>query len=219
MDGNLSLQPRTPRPKVAKFAALLDEHSLVEKAKGDVDVDKPIHFTASDESRDRYGDIVRQGGWDLTAFKRNPVALFGHNHDEIIGKFTRVWVEGKKLLADLMLAEAGTSAVVDYVRALVRQGLLKAVSVSFLPLDWQYLRDEKKDEVIGYEFLKQELLEISLVSVPANAQALELAKSLGLSDSLRRSLLVPADRGLHEVLRARFELETLRVRREERNSE
>lgn len=210
---------RAPRAKVAKFAALFDDSAPVDKARGDADPDAPMRFVASDESRDRYGDIIRQSGWDLTAFKRNPVALFGHKHDEIIGKISHVAVEGKKLMTELSLAEAGTGPVVDYVRALVRQKLLKAVSVSFLPLDWQYLRDEKKDEVIGYEFLKQELLEISLVSVPANAQALELARSLGLSDSLRKSLLVPVDRGLHELQRARFELETLRVRREESGAE
>lgn len=202
-----------PPAKVQKFTLLTQVASLAgqtfDKA-ADVDPDKPLRFIASDESVDRYGDIVRQAGWDLAAFKRNPVALFGHSHRDIVGAFSRVWVDGKQLLADLMLAEQGTGPIVDYVRALVRQRLLKAVSVSFLPLEWRFIRDEKEDRITGYEFLKQELLEISLVSVPANAQALEIARSLHLSDDMQRSLLAPATRGL-SAQRARVELEKLRA--------
>lgn len=200
------MKQAAPAGKVLKFAAF-------EKAAGAIDVDAPLRFVASDESVDRYGDIVRQDGWDLAAFKRNPVALFGHAHDNIVGKYSRVWLEGKKLLSELMLAEAGTGAIVDYVRALVRQGMLKAVSVSFLPLEWEYRRDEKNDNIVGYEFTKQELLEISLVSVPANAEALAMAKGFKFSDDEVLRLLGPANRGANVAnARAWLDIQKLRVR-------
>ena len=37
---------------------------------------------ASNETRDRVGDIVKVDGWDLKNFKRNPVLLFAHKYDQ-----------------------------------------------------------------------------------------------------------------------------------------
>lgn len=40
--------------------------------------DETYSFVASDETADRYGDIVRVAGWDLANYKRNPIVLFQH---------------------------------------------------------------------------------------------------------------------------------------------
>jgi HK97 family phage prohead protease len=136
-----------------------------------------LSVVASDESVDRYGDIIRASGWELASYERNPVVLFGHNSREIVGT-SETRVKGKKLMSDITLAAPGTSPVVDMVRALVSQRILKAVSVGFRPTkEPNVLRDEKNDRVTGYEFIGQELLELSLVSVPANAAALAVAKA------------------------------------------
>jgi HK97 family phage major capsid protein len=58
------------------------------------------------------------------------------------------------------------------VRALVRQGILRAVSVGFQPKKIEPLGKNEN----GYRFVQSELLECSLVSVPANANALAIAK-------------------------------------------
>jgi HK97 family phage prohead protease len=174
-----------------------------------VDPDAPMTFVASTEAVDRYGDIVRADGWELANFKRNPVALFGHNYSSIVGLVPRVWIESKRLMAEIKLAAQGTSALVDSVRALVAQKILRAVSVSFLPMEEPTLmRDEKNDRVTGYEFTKQDLLEISLVAVPANQEAIAVARSLGISDDMQRALFVPAFRGI-SAGRARVEFEKL----------
>ncbi len=192
---------KAPPSKVTKFAEL---------GGNEADVEAPKRFVASTESVDRYGDVVRASGWQLDAFKRNPVALFGHNHSEIIGKISRVWAESKNLMADFVVAEAGTSQTVDYVRALLRQKLIRAVSVSFLPIEYDYLLDDRKQPV-GYDFKKHELLVISLVSVPANGEALSIAKSMNLSEATRSALLIPAN-GNATRAKLRAELELLRVR-------
>ncbi|MGE4044472.1 MAG: phage major capsid protein [Acetobacteraceae bacterium] len=139
-----------------------------------------MEFVLSDATVDTYGDIVEPGGWDLRNFKRNPIALFGHMSSFPIGTWSNVRVEGGKLIAKLNLAARGTSPRIDELIGLVEQGILRAVSVGFLPLEWEPI-DETKPYA-GQRYKKQRLLETSLVSVPANPAALQLAKSIGVSD-------------------------------------
>lgn len=142
--------------------------------------DGSLEFVLSDETLDRYGDIVEASGWVLTNFRKNPIALFGHSSSFPIGTWTNIRIEGGKLVARLKLAARGTSARIDELIGLVEQGILRAVSVGFRPLEWEPL-DEKKPYG-GQRYKKSELLECSLVSVPANPAALQLAKSLNISE-------------------------------------
>lgn len=148
---------------------------LIFRAARQSDTD-PSEYILSDETVDRYGDVIQASGWDLRHFGKggNPIALFNHDSDEVIGTWENVRVEGKRLLGRLKLAEEGTSATVDKVRRLVKQGILKAVSVGFRPMEYVPL-DEKADPFWGpFRYLKQELLECSVVSVPANPNAQQL---------------------------------------------
>jgi HK97 family phage major capsid protein/HK97 family phage prohead protease len=138
-----------------------------------------LEFVLSDGSVDRYGDIVEPDGWVLTHFKRNPIALFGHSSGFPIGKWSNLRVEGGKLIGRLNLATKGTSQRIDELINLVEQGILRAVSVGFRPLASEPIEADKPWGAQRYT--KHELLETSLVSVPANPAALALAKSLNLS--------------------------------------
>jgi HK97 family phage prohead protease len=146
----------------------------IHHTKGVQSENDPFEFVMSDESVDRVGDVIRAGGWDLADFQKNPVALWGHDHGKPIGVWENVRINGKKLIGKLKLAKEGTSAEIDTIRSLVEQRILKAVSVGFQPLEAKPL--EKSS---GYEYTKQRLHECSLVAVPANANALAIAKSFG----------------------------------------
>lgn len=139
-----------------------------------------MDFVLSDETLDRYGDIVQADGWVLSNFRKNPIALFGHSSSFPIGTWSSVRVEGGKLIGRLVLAARGTSARIDELLSLVQQGVLRAVSVGFRPLESEPI--DPKLPWDGTRYLKQELLECSLVSVPANPAALQLARSLNISD-------------------------------------
>lgn len=130
-------------------------------------------FIMSTPTVDRMGDTIDPLGWDLSNFNKNPIALFNHCYDMPIGKWANVRVENNQLIGDLELAAAGTSELVDTVRSLVEQRILSAVSVGFGAIDYEF-----GDQ--GIEFKKQELMECSLVSVPANPQALAIARSFGV---------------------------------------
>ena len=139
-----------------------------------------VEFVMSDESVDRMNDVIIASGWHLDSFRRNPVALFNHVSSFPIGKWLDVRVVGDQLRGTLRFAPAGTSDRIDEIRKLVEAGILQAVSVGFKPLSKPEPRD-KDNPYDGYVFRKQELFETSLVSVPANANALAIAKSLNVS--------------------------------------
>jgi HK97 family phage prohead protease len=144
----------------------------------------PCEFVMSDSRVDRMGDVIEADGWDLKNFKSHPIALFNHDPNQVIGTWAEVRIEGKQLRGRLDLAEAGTSPLVDTVRALHSQGILRAVSVGFRPVDKKPLTKDA-DEYFGpFRFTKSELLECSLVAVPANPRALNAAKSLALAGDM-----------------------------------
>jgi len=140
----------------------------------------------STPSVDRMGDVVEQD-WDLTDFLRNPIALYNHDTQAPIGTWERVRVDGGRLLGHLKLAAAGTSDLIDTVRALVEQRVLRAVSVGFQSGEAQALKGGA-----GYRLSKNRLFECSLVSVPANAEALAITRSL--DPSTRRTLFAESRR-------------------------
>jgi HK97 family phage major capsid protein/HK97 family phage prohead protease len=132
--------------------------------------DDPMKFILSTDSTDRHGDIVEQS-WILKFFKKNPVALIMHNHNSLpIGTWKNVSVRGGQLMGTLEMAKAGTSELIDTIRSLLEQNMLKAVSVGFKPNGVKAIDEEKPWR--GSRLSDNELLEASLVSVGANQDAL-----------------------------------------------
>jgi len=152
-------------------------------------------FVLSDETVDSVGDIIEAKGWDLSRFKgatANPIALFNHNHNEPIGVWQNVKVEGTRLVGALKLAAEGTSDTIDKVRKLIAQGMLVAVSVGFRPTKWEPIENSRDG---GYRYQKQQLLECSVVSVPANPSAVLIrSENPGLTAGEAEQLLAEAVR-------------------------
>lgn len=137
-------------------------------------------FVMSDETVDRMGDIILSTGWELENFKKNPIALFNHNPNWPIGTWSNLRVQDGRLRGHLDLLQKGAIPRVDEIHALIDAGILKAVSVGFSPLDREPI--EKGDPFAGSRFKRQELVETSVVSVPANPNAIAVARSLNISD-------------------------------------
>ena len=159
------------------------------------DEERTLTFVASDETVDRYGDVINADGWQLAEFRKNPVFLWLHSYAAPIGKVEKVHVDGSRLLARVKFASEGVSALADDLWKLVKERILRAVSVGFMvesPDDYELIRNAE-EEVTGVRYLRQQLLELSLVSVPANPNALAVARSLDLpNDLIRRALPLDA---------------------------
>ena len=140
---------------------------------------------ASTNSVDRHGEVVDNNGWDLKAYKKNPVILWGHDHNEpAIGVSKKTWIEGTGKQAKLMITPLlhDVTEKARAIKALIDLGVIKTLSVGFKPL-------ESPD---GITFTKNELLEVSMVNVPANADAMMMAykdlKSKGFEDETMQDL-------------------------------
>ena len=132
-------------------------------------------FVLNEESPDRVGDVIAVKGWELENFRRNNIALWMHDHEKPIGTWENVRVKGKQLIGDLRL---GSTNLAKMAKSLIDEGILKAVSVGFQPLDYEPM--DEKDPYGAWHIKSAELYEISVVSVPALASALRISKQLGL---------------------------------------
>jgi len=130
---------------------------------------KIFRFTASTDVVDRDGDVMFQDGWDLDNYAKNPVILYGHDQfgSFPVGKATAAEVRGDSLSVDVDFTPREVSEKGHEAYRLVDAGFLNAVSVGFDPIEFVY-----NDEHKGYDFIRTELLEVSLVSVPANQDAI-----------------------------------------------
>lgn len=152
-----------------------------------------LEYILSDASIDRYGDSILADGWDLKNFSRNPIALFNHDSNFPVGRWEGLQVKDGALRGRLRLAPDGTSSRIDEIRKLVEAGILKAVSVGFRPIESQPLKSGS-----GSLYMKQELVETSLVSVPANANALQVSRSLKISEATIKAVF--AEHGIKETV-------------------
>ncbi len=142
-----------------------------------------LTMIASTQTVDRHGDTIIQAGWDLAPYKKNPVILNSHNYfdaTEVIAKAKSTKIEGKGKKAKLV--QVWEFAVEENPKAkiifdLYAGGFLHASSVGFIPRKFAENKDGSRD---WYTIEEAELLEVSAVSVPANAAA-TLAKSIGAS--------------------------------------
>lgn len=134
----------------------------------------------SDNSVDQMGDTIAADGWVFDAFDQNPVVQFGHNTTEPpIGRVIRHWTTTTALYGDIEFAPADISPFAHEVEQLVANGFMNAGSVGFMPLEYRYSTDKSRPN--GIDFVKQALLEFSIVPVPANGNALLQAQSKGLN--------------------------------------
>ena len=137
--------------------------------------DEPIKlsFIASTAGADRYGDIIEQSGWQLDSYRKNPVILFNHNPQEMpIGKGA-VEVVDNALMIDIEFDMDDERAAKIARKA--QKGYLNAVSVGFNPIESTPRADLPDGHfakgVSGNYFSKAELLEVSIVTIPANSEA------------------------------------------------
>ena len=99
------------------------------------------------------------------------MVLWGHDGSMLpVGRATSVWIQGGKLKAKAELAPASVSQYAERVRSMIASGFLNATSVGFAPIKLKLSND--KSRPYGIDFIEQELLEFSIVSIPANPDAL-----------------------------------------------
>lgn len=139
---------------------------------------RSARFIMTSEAVDRYADIVVQAGLDIENFLKNPTALMFHNsRDWPIGNWSDVTkiLSGrpKRTEGNLNFLPEGVDEDADRAARHVAAGSIRTVSIGFIP-DWDevdFILDDDEDWTGGFRFNKSELIECSLVPIPANPQA------------------------------------------------
>lgn len=147
------------------------------KAFGDGDV--TLTGMATTPAPDRMGDIIEPEG----ASYSNPLPLlWQHDSDSPVGtvRLGKSTNEGIPFTAKIPNVEepGPLKDRIDTARGEVKLGLVRAVSIGFRALDWEIMKNG------GIRWTEIEILELSLVTIPANAEAIiQTVKSYGTSAS------------------------------------
>lgn len=155
--------------------------------------ERTITFVASDGTRDSEGTVLNPDGWDLDRFNKNSVIGYQHDiyswqsdPDMVIGK-GKAYVEDKKLMVDITFEPADMNPLAEKIYRKILWGSLHAVSVGFRPIgkgEWG-----KGDEAVSgsnptYYYAGQELMEISVVNIPANPNAVVKSLDKAISEEM-----------------------------------
>lgn len=141
-----------------------------------------IEYTLTDETPDRYGDVVLAKGAKFDNYKKNPIVLLFHDYSKLpVGNIIKVWTDKEnKCVKGLVLFfnnEIDDTGMSETAFKFASNGAMKAGSIGFMPIKG-CRPDEKQVEEYdmpsyGYLWEEWELLEFSLVPVPANPNALK----------------------------------------------
>lgn len=134
--------------------------------------------------KDRYGDIVLPSAFDMDNYVKNPILLLQHDHKKPIGKVVEHEITDKGLWIKALVSSAAEDLY--KVKTLITDGVLKALSIGFRMKNGKYIAE---DDV--YVITELELMEISVVSVPANQDSLfEVSKSFGEKTASAKELVM-----------------------------
>lgn len=137
---------------------------------------RTFRFIISDESVDRYNTIIKLDGWDLSNYEKNGIVAYQHitwssDPDVIIGQ-GKAWKEDGVLMGEVKLEPEGDNPLADKIAKKLRNGTLSATSVGFNPIEYSRgVKEHGEDPNVIY-FRKVDLLEWSIVNIPANPNAI-----------------------------------------------
>jgi hypothetical protein len=150
----------------------------------DVEESRTIEFIASTPTKDRHRTVLNPEGWQLDNFNRNGIIGYQHNvygggmcsgpdPDDVIGKGF-AFMEGENLIVRVTFEPADLNPLAEKVFRKVLFGSLRATSVGFAPIGkGKYGEDDQAQGRANetYYFEGQELLELSIVNIPSNPDA------------------------------------------------
>lgn len=138
-----------------------------------------IEFVASTSTPDSYGTVLPVDKWSLDRYAKNGVVGYQHDlyhsddPDNVIGR-GEAFVDGEALIIRIYFEPADINEKADKIYRKVLFGSLNSVSVGFTrtaPGHWGVEADGEDPDL--YYYNGQELLEVSVVNIPANSDAVK----------------------------------------------
>lgn len=129
-------------------------------------------FTMSAATPDRVKDTIDPAAYQSVVAKtKRLVALWQHNPDSPIGTWEKLKAEGDKLTGYIKFA---STSLAQMAKQLIDDGVPLGASIGFRGA-------AEPNKHGGLHFKELDLLECSIVSVPAHPRAYQIAKSFGVN--------------------------------------
>ena len=167
--------------------------------------------TITTDSVDRDGEVVIPGGMNSRDYEKNPVLLYEHDALKPIGKMMRMKRGERSIEAEFALAPRPEGHTGDWlpdtVAALMDFGALNTMSIGFMGLEARPASKadtERFGDGVRRVYGKWKLLEVSVVSIPANQDAIITAVRKGLVSAAavkRFGVIVPDQPAAVEIAR------------------
>lgn len=152
------------------------------------DVARVRRFTASDDTLDRYAEVVVAEGIELADYARNPVVMSMHNYEAWpLGHAIAAGVINGKLMIDVEFDPADVDEEAEKVLRKIDLRTVNACSIGFEPVEWYDQGKASSELKAAYPqarriYTRSKLLELTICPIPANPNALAAA--------LQRSILL-----------------------------
>jgi HK97 family phage prohead protease len=164
--------------------------------------EREVGVIAATSSLARDGHVLEVSGIALSNYRKVPIVLYQHNPAEPVGTCTAIGVEGDVLAARIEFAAAGISVLADQCCAMVKAGILRGISVGFDPDMSAAEPLDRNRPRGGMRFNKSELLELSIVSIPADPGATVVARSFSSRADFRKLIERLPPVGVASIARA-----------------
>lgn len=144
----------------------------------DGDARTVYRFIASTESIDRSGEVILLSAWDFANYDKHPVILDSHKSweiEHIVGKCVKKEVTDGEFIIDVLFSESNPKAAL--IEEMLEEGMPIATSVGFIP------KERENRDGVTY-ITKAELLEVSMVVLPCNQDAVQIMKGLAVKHNV-----------------------------------
>ena len=141
------------------------------------------------ETLDRDGEVLIPSGMNAKEFEKNPTLFWNHDYSEPIGTTTELKRRERDIVGEFVFAKRPDGYSGEFfpevAAALVGQGIVRAVSVGYVPEDGGVRRATEPDRKrygagVKTIYSRWKLLEISLAPLQANPDALITAVRKGI---------------------------------------
>ena len=171
------------KPRTLQTRAFDPDDQLEHQFEEVTDPSRVIRFVASDDTLDRYGEVVLPSGVDFSGFAKNAPLMGHHDYSEWpIGKVVSGEVRENQLWLDAELDSEKDDPEAEKVLRKIRNKTIKTGSIGFIPKRFITPSEgtkSKKDKDLFSQYpdarriyTDWEIIEFSIVPIPANPNAL-----------------------------------------------
>jgi len=122
-------------------------------------------------AKDSYGTVIDPNGGSFERYRNNPVVLINHDMNRVAASSTVTFSDGRIIASiDEDSWDMEDPEIAKWKRK-VDKGLVRGASIGFEPLKWQ--EESSPDGTRYWRITEWELFEWSIVTIPANSEALK----------------------------------------------